>query len=164
VLLAVLLAALAGLWLAARPEPPGDEALIRALFAEAAAAADAGRAADTVLPLSQRFQGHGLGRDEARRMVAAMVLRRQWVSVTLAGVRVAVDGDRATAQVDAVLASGGAGKQLVDLLPAEASAHRFDCALEREPDGWRVVQAAWRSVPLAEALAGGDAPPPGPAR
>ena len=94
------------------------------------------------------------------------MLRRQWVAVRLAAVRVAVDGDRATALADAVLASGGAGKALSDLLPAEATAHRFECRLEREPDGWRIVTAAWRAIPLAEAVLGDEggaaAAPPAP--
>lgn len=160
--LAVLLAALAGLWVATRPEPPTDEALVRALFADAAAAAEAGRVSDAVAGLSERFQGGGLDRTGAKRLVAGLVLRRQWVAVKVAGARVAVEGDAATAQVDAVLASGGAGKALADLLPAEATAHRFDCRLAREADGWRVVTAEWRPIPLGEALAGdgGDAPPP----
>ena len=157
--LAVLAAALAGLWVATRPGPPGDEALIRALLADAAAAAQAGKVSDAVAGLSERFQGEGLDRAGARRLLAGLVLRRQWVAITLAGVRVAVEGDRATARVDAVLAGGGAGKALVDLLPAEADAHRFDLRLEREADGWRVVTAAWRAISLAEALAGDEAPP-----
>jgi len=156
------LAALAGLWVATRPEPPSDEALVRALFADAAAAAEAGKVSDAVAGLSERFQGGGLDRTGAKRLVAGLVLRRQWVAVKLAGARVTVEGDRATAQVDAVLASGGAGKALADLLPAEATAHRFDCRLERERDGWRIVGADWRAIPLGEALAGADgaAPPP----
>jgi hypothetical protein len=159
--LAMALAALAGLWVATRPEPPTDEALIRALFADAAAAAEAGRVSDAVAGLSERFQGSGLDRAGAKRLVAGLVLRRQWVAVKVAGARVTIEGDAATARVDAVLATGGAGKALADLLPAEATAHRFDCRLEREAEGWRVVTATWQAVPLGEALAGdaGAAPP-----
>jgi hypothetical protein len=154
--LLVVAAGLAGLWWATRPEPPSDEAQIRALFAGAAAAAEAGKVSEAVAGLSERFQGHGLDRAGAKRLVAGLVLRRQWVAVKVAGARVAVDGDSATAQVDAVLASGGAGKALADLLPAEASAHRFDCRLAREAEGWRVVSAGWRAIPLEEALGAGD--------
>jgi hypothetical protein len=157
--LAALAAALAGLWAATRPEPPSDEALIRALLDEAAAAAQAGKVSEAVAGLSERFQGEGLDRAGAKRLMAGLVLRRQWVAVRLAGVRVAVEGDRATARVDAVLAGGGAGKSLADLLPAEADAHRFDLRLEREAGGWRIVTAAWRAISLAEALAGDEAPP-----
>ncbi len=153
---AVVAAALAGLWWATRPAPLTDEAQILAIFTGAAAAAEAGKVSEAVAGLSERFQGEGLDRTGAKRLVAGLVLRRQWVAVKVAEARVAVDGEQATAQVDAVLASGGAGKALADLLPAEASAHRFDCRLSREAEGWRVVSAAWRAIPLEEALAGGD--------
>ena len=71
---------------------------------------------------------------------------------------VQVEGDSATARVVVVLSRGGAGKGLADLLPAEASAVRFDCRLARRPEGWQVVEAGWVEIPLAEALAG-EAPP-----
>ena len=74
------------------------------------------------------------------------------------GRAILVEADTARATVDAVLARGsGKGKALEALVPGEATAHRFACRLEREPDGWRVVEAEWRPIGLAEALAG---PPP----
>jgi hypothetical protein len=155
---AALLAAAAGAWLATRPEPPSDEAQVRALVEAAARAAEERRAAEVVAGVSGRFRGEGLDRDGLRRMVAALTLRGAWVGVKLAGLQVAVDGDGAAAVADVVLARGGAGKALADLIPAEASAYRVDCRLEREAEGWRVVEASWRAVPLGEALAG--APPP----
>ncbi len=139
--------------------PPTDEEAIRALFDEAARAASEKRAGDAVEGVSERFRGHGLDRAGVKRLVAFHVLRGEWVSVSIAGARIAVEGDVARANVDAVLARGGAaGKALASLLPGEASAHRFSCRLEREPDGWRIVEAAWRAVELADALSG----PPDP--
>ena len=59
----------------------------------------------------------------------------------------------------AVLARGSAkGKDLAALVPGEASAHRFECRLERERDGWRIVEATWRAVGLVDALAGPPEP------
>jgi hypothetical protein len=140
-------------------DAPTDEEAIRALFEEAARAAEERRPGDAVEALSRRFEGHGLDRDGVKRLVAFEVLRGEWVSVTVAGARVAVDGDRARAVVDAVLARGsGKGKAIEALIPGEASAHRFRLALERERDGWRVVAAEWRGIGLAEAIAG----PPDP--
>lgn len=139
--------------------PPSDEEAIRALFDEAAKAASEKRAGDAVEGVSERFRGHGLDRAGVKRLVAFHVLRGEWVSVSIAGARIAVEGDVARANVDAVLARGGAaGKSIASLLPGEASAHRFSCRLEREPDGWRIVEAAWRAVELADALSG----PPDP--
>jgi hypothetical protein len=89
-----------------------------------------------------------------KQLVAYQALRGEWVSVTVAGAEVAVDGQVARATVDLVLARSGVGKALSDLLPAEASAWRIDCGLELEEGEWRVVEADWRPVALAEALAG----------
>jgi hypothetical protein len=135
-------------------EPPSDEEQIRAIFADAARAAEEKRVGDAVAAVSERFRGEGLDRAGVKQLVAFHALRGTWVSVTVAGVEVAVAGDAADATVDLVTARGGAGKALRDLLPGEASAHRVACRLEREDGGWRVVSATWRPIGLGEALAG----------
>jgi hypothetical protein len=162
VVLAGVLAAAAALRLGRAP--PADEDLVRALFEDAARAAEEKRVGDAVAGVSERFRGGGLDRRGVKQLVALHVLRGEWVSVSIAGARVAVEGDVARANVDAVLARGGArGKTLAALVPGEASAHRFACRLEREEGGWRVVEAEWRPVDLADALAGPPDPAP-PAR
>lgn len=140
--------------------PPTDEELIRALFDDAARAAEEKRVSDAVSGVSERFAAGGLDRHGVKQLVAFQVLRGEWVSVSVAGARVRLDGDRARANVDAVLARGAKGRPLASLLPGEASAHRFECRLERERDGWRIVEATWRAVDLADAIAG----PPEPGR
>ena len=160
--LAVLLAVAAlaaGLALRCGRTPPDDEAAIRALFEDAARAAAEKRVSDAVERVSERFAGHGLDRRGVKQLVAFHVLRGQWVSVSIAGAEIAVEGDAALANVDAVLARGaGSGKAPAALLPGEASAHRFECRLAREDDGWRIVAAAWRPIELADALAGPPRP------
>jgi hypothetical protein len=151
-----LVALLGGAFLLSRllSEPPGAEERIRAAFAEAARAAEEKRVGDAVAIVSERFRGQGLDRQGVKQLVAYQALRGQWVSVTVAGAQIAVEGETARAIVDLVLARSGAGKAISDLLPAEASAWRLDCGLELEEGDWRVVEATWRSVALAEALAG----------
>jgi hypothetical protein len=158
--LAVLAAAVGALVALRRASPPPDEEVIRALFDDAARAAEERRVSDAVAGVSESFSGEGLDRRGVKQLVAFHVLRGDWVSVSIAGARVAVAGAAARANVDAVLARGSAkGKSLAALLPEEASAHRFSCALAREPEGWRVTEADWRPISLADALAG----PPDPA-
>lgn len=156
---AAALAAVAAARLLLR-EPRTDEDLVRALFEDAARAAEEQRVSDAVEAISERFRGgEGLDRRGVKQLVAYHALRGEWVSVSIAGARVRVDGDRARANVDAVLArASGKGKALAALLPGEGSAHRFECKLEREQDGWRIVEATWRAVDLGDAFAG----PPDP--
>ncbi|BDG04920.1 hypothetical protein [Anaeromyxobacter oryzae] len=139
--------------------PPRDEDRIRALLDSAARAAEERRPAEVVIALSERFRGQGLDRQGVKQLVAWQVLRGEWVAVSIAGAAVAVEGDAARANVDAILSrAAGKGKTLAGLLPGEATAHRFACRLEREDGEWRVVSAEWRPISLAEAIAG----PPDP--
>jgi len=140
--------------------PATDEGKIRALLEDAARAAEERRVSDAVAGVSERFAAGGLDRHGVKQLVAFQVLRGGWVSVSITEPRVRVDGDRARASVDAVLSRGTKGKDLAALVPGEASVHRFALRLEREPEGWRVVEASWRPVDLAEALAGPPEPEP----
>jgi len=154
------LAALVAVFVARRlgAGPETDEERIRGLFSRAAVAAEERRVGDVVEGVSERFAEGGLDKGGLKRFVAGMVLRGEWVSVTIGGIAVAVEGDAARANVDVVTARSGKGRALADLVPQEATAQRITCRLEREPDGWRVVRARWSAIPLAEALAGPPAP------
>jgi hypothetical protein len=147
----------AGSWRLLRQPAPSDEERIRALFDRAARAAEEKRVADVVEPVSERFQGGGLDRRGVKQLVAFQVLRGEWVSAAISGARIRVldDGAQARANVDVVLARGaGKGKALESLLPGEASVHRIACRLEREEGDWKIVEATWTSVGLAEAITG----------
>jgi hypothetical protein len=162
--LAVIAAAAAGWWLATRPPPATDEEAIQALFRDGARAAQERRVSDAVAGLSESFRGHGperqrLDRREVKQAVAAQVLGGRWLAVEVAGARVAVQGEAARATVELVLSRGGRGQALADLLPAEATSLRIEARLAREPEGWRIVEASWVQIPLAQALTGGEAPP-----
>jgi hypothetical protein len=138
---------------------PSDEDRIRAMLHDAARAAEEKRVGDAVQGLSERFEGHGLDKLGAKQLVAFHVLRGTWVSVTLAGEKVEVQGDRARAVVDVVMSRSGKGKPLAELLPETVTVHRFDLRLAREADGWKVTTAAWRRVSLEEAAAGPELAP-----
>lgn len=150
---ALLAAAVLAVW---RPwrEPPSDEERIAALFLEAARAVEEKRVGDAVEAVSERYRGEGLDRRGVKQLVLAQVMRGEWVSVTVAGTRIRVEGDGAEAVVDVVLARGGTGARLADLLPEQANVNRLTCRLERESGEWRVVSATRRPISLAEALAG----------
>jgi len=138
--------------------PPSDEEQIQALLAAAARAAEEKRVGDVVAAVSERFSGEGLDRRGVKQLVAYQVTRGEWVSVSLAGVRLEVAGDGARAAVDVVLARSGSGTKLADLLPVNGSVQRLLLRLEREGSEWKVVQARWRPVTAEQALAGPPSP------
>jgi hypothetical protein len=148
------LAAAGAAWRLARPPPPTDEELIRTLYDEAVKAAEERRVSDAVAGLSERFSGQGLDKRDVKQLVAAHTLRGNWLVVRIAGLRVEVTGDRARAVLDLVASRAGAGKALADLLPADGSAWRIDCRLEREPEGWRIGGATWVEESMADAITG----------
>jgi hypothetical protein len=154
-LLVLVLAAL-GAVLAVRAcgGPPTDEERIRGLLADAARAAEDKRIGDVVRDVSERFAGQGLDKRGVKQLVALHVLRGAWVAVTISGERLEVRGDRARAVVDVVMLRSGKGRPLSELLPEQATVHRFDLHLAREEEGWKVTGGAWRPITLEEASRG----------
>lgn len=155
VVAAAVVALLLSRW---RSDRPSDDEQIRTMIHDAARAADEKRVDDVVRGLSDRFEGQGLDRRGAKQLVAHHVLRGSWVSATVAGEQVAVEGDRARAVVDVVLSRSGRGTAASELLPEAASVHRFDLRLAREAGEWKVTSAAWRRISLEEAAAGPEPP------
>jgi hypothetical protein len=160
-LLLFLLVVAAGALLVPRffRHPPTDEEQILAIFGDAARASEEKRIGDAVQGVSEHFEGEGLDKRGVKQLVAGHVFRGTWVSVTIAGATVEVQGDTARATVDVVMSRSGKGKPLAELLPEQATAHRFKCRLAREPEGWRVTTASWRPLSLEEAVAGPELPP-----
>ncbi|HYS79782.1 MAG TPA: hypothetical protein VEM76_03680 [Anaeromyxobacteraceae bacterium] len=160
-LLALLLLAALGVLVSVRllRKPPSDEEQIRTLLVDAARAAEEKRIGDAVRDVSERFHGEGLDRREVKQLVAAHVLRGTWVSVTITGTKIDVRGELARAASDVVLSRSGKGTPLAELVPEQASVHRFLLDLAREEGRWKVVGASWRPVTLEEAAAGPELPP-----
>lgn len=155
VVVAAVVTIAAGAWLLARLSTPAptDEERIRTLFVDTARAVQEQRVGDAMRAISLRFRGQGLDHAGLKGFVTWHALRGQWNRVALAGDRIAVEGEAATATVHVLLARSGAGEALTDALPAAGSAYRIACSLAREEDGWRVVAATWKPIPLADALA-----------
>lgn len=165
-LVAVPLAAVAAWLLAGRllgSPGPSDEEQIRALFAAAAQAVGEKRVSDAVAGLSERFRGAGgWTRREVQQVIAGQVLRGEWLAVTIAGDSVEVEGDRARAALHLVVARSGKGASLAGLLPQDGAGLAVEAELEREAGAWRVVSAAHRTIPIAEALQTAPELPPRP--
>lgn len=140
-------------WRALRPAPT-DEEQIRALVDATARAVEAKRPGDAVASVSERFRGQGMDRRELRQFITYNAMRGSWNAVVPVAVRVDVQGDRAEAVVDAALVQGARAEGIAAVLPANADTWRIEIALEREPEGWRVVTARWRPIDVAEGLLG----------
>ncbi len=140
-------------WRALRPAPT-DEEQIRALIDATARAVEAKRPGDAVAFVSERFRGQGMDRRELRQFITYNAMRGSWNAVVPVAVRVDVQGDRAEAVVDAALVQGARAEGIAAVLPANADTWRIEIALEREPEGFRVVTARWRPIGVAEGLMG----------
>jgi hypothetical protein len=133
---------------------PSDEERIRAVFDEAARAAQEKRADEVVRGVSERFSGEGLDKAGVKRLVAFQLLRGSWVAVAILGSNVEVQGDAARAVADVLTTRGGKVGRITDLLPEQGAIHRLTMTLAREEDAWRVVTASWRQISAEEATAG----------
>ncbi|HET8733064.1 MAG TPA: hypothetical protein VFM45_04730 [Anaeromyxobacteraceae bacterium] len=155
VFLSVALVAAGGVlaWRAFRPGPT-DEERIRALVDATARAVEERKPGDVMAGVSERFQADGMGHRELRQLVTYEVLRGSWNAVVPVATRVEVAGDRAEAVVDAALVRGARGPGVLGKLPESADTWRFEIALEREKEGWKVVSGRWRPVSAREGLTG----------
>ena len=128
----VLLAAACG-----RSDPEKE---LRAAVAAMAQAIEQHRVGDALEPVADDFtrESGAFGKQDARRLLAATVLRNEKIQVSATVTEVRIEGDRAFAKVR-VLAIGGAG-----LLPERGQAWEFDTVWRRDRGGWKVFNAEWR--------------------
>lgn len=113
---------------------------LRATVAQMAAAIekrDPGAFLDAVAEDFTR-ESSAFGKQEAKRLLAGLMLRNAKIGVSAIVSDVKIDGPRATAKVR-VLATGGEG-----LLPERGQVWEFDTVWRRDGSKWRVFNAEWR--------------------
>lgn len=150
----VLALAAAGLVLALWPshEPGVPEAVEQRVreLAQAAEERDLGALTDGV---SQRFKSReGWGRDEARRVLAAQVLRGEWLRVFVADLRATEESPTRGAFRAKLVFARSEAKSLEGLSRESVmSAYLLEGAFEREEDGtWRCVSVSQRPLEAGE--------------
>jgi hypothetical protein len=79
--------------------------------------------------------------------------------MAISGAKVGVQGDDARGVVDVIMSRSEKGRPVAELLPEQATVHRFSLRLAREDSGWKVTSAAWRPISVEEALAGPELSP-----
>jgi hypothetical protein len=138
---ALFVALLAGLLPACNRSDP--EQALRATITAMAQSIEQHQVADALEPLSDDFtrESGAFGKAEARRILAATMLRNEKIHLTTTISDVRIEGDRATAKVR-VIAAGGSG-----LLPERGQTWNFDTAWRRESGRWKLFNAEWQEGP-----------------
>jgi ketosteroid isomerase-like protein len=131
------LLALLGLAACRRSDPERE---LRETVAQMAQAIEKREPAGFLDALSEDFtrESGAFGKQDARRVLAGVLLRNERIQLSAVVSDVRVEGDRAFAKVR-VIATGGAG-----LLPERGQAWEFESAWRREKGGWKVFNAEWR--------------------
>lgn len=135
----VLVACLcAGAGLACSRSDPEKE--LRAAIGDMATAIEEQRVADALKHVSEDFtrESGAFGKADARRVLAAAMLRNQKIHLTSSIAELRIDGERAFVKLR-VIAAGGAG-----LLPERGQTWEFDSVWRREGGQWKVYNAEWR--------------------
>lgn len=135
--LALLACATTALAACSRTAP---EAELRATVTQMARAIEQREPADFLDALSEDFtrESGAFGKQDARRVLAGVLLRNERIQLSAVVTDVRIEGDRAFAKVR-VIATGGAG-----LLPERGQTWEFDSAWRREKGRWKVFNAEWR--------------------
>lgn len=92
--------------------------------------------------VAEDFIGSGnLDRAALQQVVRLQVMRNAAIGATLGPIEVAIQGERATVEFDAVLTGGTGG-----LLPERAQGYRIKSGWRDGGDGWQVYHAEWEAA------------------
>ncbi|MEO7326122.1 MAG: hypothetical protein ABIW82_14955 [Dokdonella sp.] len=117
---------------------PGAEA-IRDAIAGSAAAVEAHRNADLLERISEDFIGNDeLDRAQLDRLLRMQMLGANSIGVSVSGIQVELQGDRATASLEANI-TDSSGRWI----PDRAALLKFETGWRREGREWRCYNAKW---------------------
>ncbi len=134
-------------WPKGKSLPP--EQAVEAAIDEMITAVDEGDPKALILRLSDRFDGQGHNRQEAKGMIVMRLQRRGWSRIFVIDREVTATTAAAVhASLTVVMARGQNVDSIEDLLPQNAGAYRFSLNWELEDDTWRVVTAEWKRVSI----------------
>jgi hypothetical protein len=137
-----------------RGPPPGPEALIRRHIVEVARAAEARDVGAIMERISPDFSAPDFGdRDALRGLLAALLLRGEWVRAWPVDVQVALPQHR-SAHVNLRVVLGRSTSARVEDLGKDTalSAYRMELEWRLEGEAWRVVSASARELSPTELL------------
>jgi hypothetical protein len=121
----------------ARSDPERE---LRATIATMAQAIERREPADFLGGLAEDFtrESSAFGKQDAKRVLAGLLLRNEKITVSAVVTDLQIAGDRAQVRLR-VVATGGAG-----VLPERGQTWEFDSAWRRVDGRWQVFNAEWR--------------------
>lgn len=127
------------------------EDLIKAAVYDAAAAAGNKDVKGVMKYVSKSFKNdEGLDYNALKAILLSELFKGEKTRVFVVSIRVEVKRDTAVVEVKAVMVRGKKDVlELKDVVPADASAKRFDIVFKKEEDGWKAVSAVWEGIGLA---------------
>jgi hypothetical protein len=124
---------------------PSEEDRIKKVIESAVAAANEMKAKEVVENALPSFKGPG-GKppDDCRRILAVYFVSAGWTHVFTRGLEITVDGDKAKAKLDTVIAQGKPVEKLEDLVPTNGDAITFELELEKVDGDWKFAAASYK--------------------
>ncbi|MEO5559363.1 MAG: hypothetical protein ABIO49_06115 [Dokdonella sp.] len=116
-----------------------DAEAIRGAIVEAGVAVEAHRGSDLLDHISQDFIGNNeLDRAQLDRLLRMQMMGAKSIGVSIKGIQIDVQGDRATAGFEANIADSS-GRWI----PDRAATLKFETGWRRESGKWRCYNAKW---------------------
>ncbi len=137
VAVAIVAALAVGAWLSW--PAPTEEDRVRAVVHAIVDAAESGDVGDVLAHVSENYRTGDAGKPELRALLTAQFLGRGPITVLPGDVAVDIDGERAHASFDALLAEGS--RDWKEVFPVKADGWHLEVSFAREGEDWRIVSA-----------------------
>lgn len=139
------------LWL--KESPPSSEELIRQKAIKMARAAEQKELGYVMDQISDRFSFEEGGKRELHQLLAAQILRGNWVRVFVVDTAVSITSPNTASFSGKFIFGRSKATTLKDLAKqSELSSYLVEAKLEKERDDWKFVSARHRPINPADAL------------
>lgn len=126
---------------------PAEEDRIREMIKEVAEKAETKDIGAIKKHISRNYRDpRGNDYQELSGLLLYHFFRAEKISTYLTEMEVSVEGEKATAAVEAILTRGKEIKSLKDLIPEGASYYLFNLVFQKEQGEWLLISAEWKPV------------------